>query len=82
MQTGNGDRLTFTGDQEECVDSGMNWDIGFASLGGQKKLSKVTFELRPKGEERLGKSHPGDQFSKCRGPKPHATYSMEDTVMF
>lgn len=43
MQTDSRDRLTVPGDQEECVDSGMNWDIGAAALGSQKKL-------RPKGE--------------------------------
>lgn len=63
VQTGNRDRLTFTDDQEECVDSGVNWDIGAAVLGGQKNLSKVTFEPRPKGEKHSGKSPPRDQLS-------------------
>lgn len=72
MQTGNRDRLTFTEDQEECVDSSMNWNIGAAVLGGQKNLSEVTFELRPKAEEHSGKRPPGTSSVSAEAPKPHA----------
>lgn len=47
VQKGSRDSLTFIGDG----DSGTDWDIGAAALGGQKSLSKVTFELSPKGGE-------------------------------
>lgn len=67
MQTDSRDRLTVPGDQEECVDSGMNWDIGAAALGSQKKL-------RPKGEgcsERGTAPAPRTSSASAEAPQSH-----------